>query len=85
MPIFIYIFRKKIKGITAVLTVLLVAASLNYFTSGKFTVSDINVDSREDGLIQNSGYFDYFIEIIQSDAETRRKFILFVNENYSNL
>ena len=78
-------FQKKIKGIIAVFLILLLAASLNYFTSEKFTVSDINVDSREDGLIQNSGYFDYFIEIIKSDAETRKKFILFVSENYSNL
>ena len=85
MPIFIYIFRKKIKGITAVLTVLLLAASLNYFTSGKFTVSDINVDSREDGLVQNSGYFDYFIEIIKSDTQTKKEFISFVSDNYSNL
>ena len=85
MPIFIYIFRKKIKGIIPVFLILLIAASLNYFTSEKFTVSDINVDSREDGLVQNSGYFDYFVEIIKSDAETRRKFILFVSENYSNL
>ena len=57
----------------------------NFVTAGEFTISDFNVDSRQDGLFENSGYVDYFYELIFSDNNTKYEFIDFTSENYYRL
>ena len=83
---FIYLFTKKVKSqIIIFLTVLLVGASFNFLTADKFIISDFNVDSRDDGLINNEGYFDYFVKLLKSDSKTKIEFINFINDNYQRL
>lgn len=85
LPIFIFIYKKSKVTIIVFITVLVVAASFNFITADKFIISDFNVDSREDGLINNEGYFDYFAKLLKSDSETKIEFINFINDNYQRL
>ena len=85
LPIFIFIYKKSKVTIIVFITVLVVAASFNFITADKFIISDFNVDSRDDGLINNEGYFDYFAKLLKSDSETKIEFINFINDNYQRL
>ena len=85
LPIYLFIYKKSKVAIIIFLTVLLVAASFNFLTADKFIISDFNVDSRDDGLINNEGYFDYFVKLLKSDSKTKIEFINFINDNYQRL
>ena len=65
--------------------VLLSAGIFNLLTSDEFVISDFNIDSREDGIIQNTGYINYFYTILKSDQEVQSEFISFFNNNYQRL
>ena len=85
LPIFIFIYKKSKVTIIVFIAVIVVAASFNFITADKFIISDFNVDSRDDGLINNEGYFDYFVKLLKSDSETKIEFINFINDNYQRL
>jgi hypothetical protein len=85
LPIYAFVFKKRIKSYLLVLSVLILAAAFNFLTSDRFIVSDFNVDSREDGLIQNTGYVDYFVEIMSGDKKVKNDFINFFSDNYIRL
>ena len=85
LPLFIFIYKKSKVTIIVFIVVLIVAASFNFITADKFIISDFNVDSRNDGLINNEGYFDYFVKLLKSDSETKIEFINFINDNYQRL
>ena len=81
LPIFTFIFKRKKYTLFIFVLVLITAAGFNFVTAGEFTISDFNVDSRQDGLFENSGYVDYFYELIFSDNNTKYEFIDFTSEN----
>ena len=85
LPLFIFIYKKSKVTIIVFIVVLIVAASFNFITADKFIISDFNVDSRNDGLINNEGYFDYFVKLLKSDSETKIEFVNFINNNYQRL
>ena len=85
LPIFTFIFKRKKHMLFIFALVLIVAAGFNFITSGEFTISDFNVDSRQDGLFENTGYVNYFYELIFSDNDTKYKFIDFISDNYYRL
>ena len=85
LPIFTFIFKRKKYTLFIFVLVLIFAAGFNFVTAGEFTISDFNVDSRQDGLFENSGYVDYFYELIFSDNNTKYEFIDFTSENYYRL
>ena len=84
-PIFSFIFRKKFLTFIIFFIVLLLAALFNLVTAGEFIISDFNIDSRQDGLFENSGYTNYLFKLIFSDNNTKASFIEFVYDNYSRL
>ena len=63
-PIFSFIFRKKFLTFIIFFIVLLLAALFNLITAGEFIISDFNIDSRQDGLFENSGYTNYLFKLI---------------------
>ncbi len=85
LPIFTFIFKRKKHMLFIFVLVLIFAAGFNFVTTGEFTISDFNVDSRQDGLFENSGYVNYFFELIFSDNDTKYNFMEFISENYYRL
>ena len=47
---------------------MILASSFNFFTADRFIVSDFNIDAREDGLYENTGYADYLTNFINLDG-----------------
>jgi len=84
-PLFIFIFKAKKIAYGFLFLVLLSAGIFNLLTSDEFVISDFNIDSREDGIIQNTGYINYFYTILKSDQEVQSEFISFFNNNYQRL
>ena len=85
LPIFGFIFRRRVYTYLILLLILFFAAGFNYFTADQFTISDFNLDSRQDGMFENTGYIDYFFDLAFSDYNTKSNFIDFIKENYSRL
>ena len=52
LPIFGFIFRKRVYTYLILLLILFFAAGFNYFTADQFTISDFNLDSRQDGMLK---------------------------------
>ena len=64
---------------------LLTASIFNFLTSNKFLVSEFNIDSQEDGFIENTDYFDYLFKILNFDQTSRKEFFKFLQNNYLRL
>lgn len=84
-PIFVLISKRRKLTIIIFFLILFLAATFNFLTSGEFIISDFNLDSRQDGLFENSGYLNYFFELIMSDNDTKSNFTKFTLENYQRL
>lgn len=84
-PLYLFIFKAKKIAYGVLFLILLFAGVFNFITSDEFVVSDFNIDSREDGIIQNTGYINYFYTILKSDQEVQTEFISFFTNNYQRL
>ena len=73
----VFLLTKNKKRLTLVLTIVFMfAAIFNFVTSDKFVVSEFNIDSQQDGFVDNSSYADYFIKIINFDSRVEVNFFL---------
>ena len=82
----VFLLTKNKKRLTLVLTIVFMfAAIFNFVTSDRFVVSEFNIDSQQDGFVDNSSYADYFIKIINFDSESRSEFFSYLGENFSRL
>ena len=84
-PLYVLIFKAKKIAYGVLFLILLLAGIFNLLTTDEFVVSDFNIDSREDGIIQNTGYTNYFYTILKSDQEVQAEFISFFTNNYQRL
>ena len=85
LPIVFLLTKNKKRLILVLVTVLMAAAIFNFVTSDKFVVSEFNIDSQQDGFVDNSNYADYFIKILSFDSKTRSEFSSYLGENFSRL
>ena len=84
-PIVFLLTKNKKRLILVLITVLMSAAIFNFVTSDKFVVSEFNIDSQQDGFVDNSNYADYFIKVLNFDSKTRNEFFSYLGENFSRL
>lgn len=85
LPI-IFLYTKSKKNLFLTLTtVLLIAASFNFFTVGEFKVSEFNIDSQQDGFVDNENYFDYIKKIFLLDTDEKVAFLNFFTNNTARL
>ena len=84
-PAVFLLTKNKKRLILVLITVLMSAAIFNFVTSDKFVVSEFNIDSQQDGFVDNSNYADYFIKILNFDSKTRNEFFSYLGENFSRL
>lgn len=82
--IFIYSKSKK-RFLIILISIIFFAAIFNFLSSDKFVVSEFNIDSQQDGFVENSDYLNYFSKVINFDTATRQEFFLYLQNNSSRL
>ena len=84
-PLIFFYSKSKKKFLFILIALLLTASIFNFLSSNKFLVSEFNIDSQEDGFIENTNYFDYLFKILNFDQTSRKDFFKFLQNNYLRL
>ena len=85
LPMYLYFIKNKLKFMTYLFLFIFVICSYNFFYNDNFLFSDTEVNAREDAILENQGYFDYFTKIIFSSYDEKVEIVTYFSENLERL